>query len=144
MLSDQIRTDLTAAMKSGDALRVSVMRMVLSAFNYKKIELQRDLNEADEVAVVQNEAKKRKEAIESYRAGGRIEQEKQEAQELEILQAYLPKQMTEGEIRNEIGERRYLEGISDFGQAMKIVSPVFRGKADGALVARIVKETVGG
>jgi len=141
MLSDQIRTDLTAAMKSGDSLRVSVLRMVLSAFNYKKIDLQKDLTEADEISVVQNEAKKRREAIESYRAGGRKEQEEQEAQELEILQAYLPKQMNEKEIEIEI---RKLELPNDFGQAMKIISPMFKGRADGALVARIVKEVIGG
>lgn len=141
MLSDQIRSDLTTAMRTGDALRVSVLRMVLSAFNYKKIDLQRDLTEVDEMAVVQNEAKKRREAIESYRAGGRKEQEEQEAKELEILQSYLPKQMSEKEIEIEI---RKLELPADFGQAMKIVSPMFKGKADGGLVARIVKEIVSG
>lgn len=92
MLSDQVRSDLTVAMKMGDSLKVSVLRMLLSAFNYKKIDLQRDLTEADEVAVVQNEAKKRREAIESYRAGGRKELEEQESRELEMLQTYLPKE----------------------------------------------------
>jgi len=141
MLSDQVRSDLTAAMRAGDALRVSVLRMVLSAFNYKKIDLQKDLAEADEIGVVQNEAKKRREAVESYRAGGRKEQEEQEAQELEILMAYLPKQLDEEEIKTEVSK---LELPKDFGQAMKIVSPVFRGRADGGLVAKIVKEIVGG
>lgn len=141
MLSDRIRNDLNAAMRAGGALRVSVLRMVLSALNYKKIELQRELTEADETAVVQNEAKKRREAIESYRAGGRPEQEKQEAQELEILQAYLPKQMTEEEIGNEI---KRLNLPQDFGQAMKMAAPMFKGRADGGLVAKIVKEVVGG
>lgn len=141
MKSYQIRTDLNAAMKAGDSLKVSVLRMVLSAFNYKKIDLQKDLTEADEIAVLQNEAKKRREAIESYRAGGRTEQEEQEAKELEILQAYLPEQMGEEEIRNEI---KKLNLPSDFGQAMKIAAPMFRGKADGGMVARIVREVIGG
>ena len=141
MLSDQVRSDLTAAMRAGDALRVSVLRMVLSAFNYKKIDLQKDLAEADEIGVVKNEDKKRREAVESYRAGGRKEQEEQEAQELEILMAYLPKQLDEEEIKTEVSK---LELPKDFGQAMKIVSPVFRGRADGGLVAKIVKEIVGG
>lgn len=92
MLSDQIRNDLNAAMKAGDSLRVSVLRMLLSAFNYKKIDLQRDLTRVDEIAVTQNEAKKRREAIESYRAGGRKELEEQESRELEMLQTYLPKE----------------------------------------------------
>ncbi|TSC86662.1 MAG: hypothetical protein G01um101416_629 [Microgenomates group bacterium Gr01-1014_16] len=139
MLFDQIKSDLTAAMKAGDSLRVSVLRMVLSAFNYKKIDLQRDLTEADEIAVTQSEAKKRKEAIESYRAGGRKEQEEQEAAELEILMAYLPEQMDEKEIEVEI---RKLELPSDFGQAMRMVSPIFKGKADGRVVADIVKQVI--
>src|SRR3989344_339521 len=138
MLSDRVKTDLTAAMRAGESLKVSVLRMLLSAFNYKKSDLQHDLTETEEITVTQNEAKKRREAIESYRAGGRKEQEEQEAKELTILQIYLPKQMSEEEIRNEIGEMRYLEGVSDLGQAMRVISPMFRGKADGSLVARIV------
>ncbi|MBI2008136.1 GatB/YqeY domain-containing protein [Candidatus Amesbacteria bacterium] len=139
MLSDQIRSDLNAAMKAGEALRVSVLRMALSAFNYKKIEVQRDLSEADEAAVVQNEAKKRREAIESYRAGGRAELEEQEREELEMLQAYLPKQMNEIEIEREIGK---LDLPKDFAAAMKIAVPMFKGRADGRVVADIVRRVI--
>ena len=141
MLSDRMRDDLKKAMKAGESLRVAVLRMALSAFNYKKIELQRELTEADEVGVAQNEAKKRREAIESYLAGGRDEQAKTEEAELLILQEYLPKQMSEEEIEMEIVK---LSLPKDFGAAMKIAAPVFRGRADGGLVARIVKEVVGG
>ena len=141
MLSDRMRDDLKKAMKAGESLRVAVLRMALSAFNYKKIELQRELTEADEVGVAQNDAKKRREAIESYLAGGRDEQAKTEEAELLILQEYLPKQMSEEEIEMEIVK---LSLPKDFGAAMKIAAPVFRGRADGGLVARIVKEVVGG
>ena len=137
MLSGQIRTDLTQAMKAGDSLRVSVLRMLLSAFNYKKIDLQHDLAEAEELTVVQNEAKKRREAIESYRAGGRAEQEEQERKELGILQSYLPIQMSEDQIRAELAK---MDLPADFGQAMKLASPVFKNRADGGLVAKIVHE----
>lgn len=126
-------------MKAGEALRVSVLRMALSAFNYKKIEVQRDLSEADEAAVVQNEAKKRREAIESYRAGGRAELEEQEREELEMLQAYLPKQMNEIEIEREIGK---LDLPKDFAAAMKIAVPMFKGRADGRVVADIVRRVI--
>ena len=137
MISDQARVDLNAAMKAGDSLRVSVLRMLISAFDYKKIELQHDLSEVEESTVVQNEAKKRREAIESYRAGGRVEQEEQEKQELEILQTYLPAQMSEEEIRAELGK---MEVPSEFGQAMRVISPIFKGRADGAIVAKVVKQ----
>ena len=140
MLSDQIRIDLTTSMRAGDSLRTSVLRMLLSELNYKKIELQKDLEDVDVVAVLQKEAKKRREAIEAYTKGGRSEQADMEAKELEILQTYLPKQMTEDEVRAEIATL----GLSgEFGQAMRIVSPIFKGKADGQMVARVVKEVLG-
>lgn len=141
MISDQIRADLVVAMKAGDALKVSVLRMALSAFNYKKIDLQRELTAEDETGVLQNEAKKRREAVESYRAGGRRQQEEQETRELEILEGYLPRQMPEQEVRGELGK---MVLPADFGAAMKMAAPVFKGRADGGLVAKIVREMVGG
>ena len=112
---------------------------VISVFNYKKSELQRELTEVDEVGILQNEAKKRREAIESYRAGGRLDQAETEEKELAILQEYLPKQMSQIEIEKEI-ERLNLP--KDFAQAMKIAAPVFKGRADGGLVAKVVRERV--
>jgi uncharacterized protein len=138
MLSDRIRADMVAAMKAGQAMRLSVLRMVLSEMNYKKIDLQRELTDADVLAVLQREAKKRREAVESYNAGGREEQAKSEQDELVILSEYLPEMMSEEEVKKEVG--KLLVGTMDFGQAMKIVSPALKGKTEGGMVARIVKE----
>ena len=92
MLSaDSIKAEMVAAMKSGDALKVSVLRMLISALGYKQIDVQRDLTDEDVTVVVQNEAKKRREAIESFAKAGRTESVAKEKRELEILQAYLPK-----------------------------------------------------
>jgi uncharacterized protein len=140
MLADQIKSETTAAMKAGDPLRLSVLRMIVSELNYKKIDVQRELSDEDVVAVLQKEAKKRREAIEAYSKAGRTDSASQEAQELKIIEAYLPAQMSEDEIRDQIFKIKELEGVTEFGQAMKIVSPMFRGKADGGLVAKIVKE----
>lgn len=140
--ADRIKTDLVTAMKSGDALRVSVLRMLTSALGYKRIEVQRDLTEEDVISVVQNEAKKRREAIESFEKAGRAESVAKERQELGILQAYMPEMMTEDEIRNEILEIREIDGITDFGQVMKVVAPRFKSRADGGLVARLVNEKI--
>lgn len=140
MLADQIRLDLTSSMKASEALKTSVLRMLLSELNYKKIEVQRELEDADVILVLQKEAKKRREAIDAYTKGGRTEQANVEAQELEILQAYLPKQMSEQEVKDEI-LKMGLTG--EFGVAMRQVSPVFKGRADGQMVARIVKEVLG-
>jgi len=83
--ADRIKAEMVAAMKSGDALKVSVLRMLVSALGYKRIDLQRDLTNEEVILVVQNEAKKRREAIESFEKGGRPEQAAKEKQELEIL-----------------------------------------------------------
>ena len=141
MLCDQIRSDLILAMKAKDALRVSVLRMVVSALGYKKIDVQKDLGDEDVLGVIANEAKKRREAIASYLAAGRAAQAETESLELAILQTYLPKTLTEDELRAEILK---LNLPKDFPGAMKIASPMFRGKADGAVVAGIVKELVNG
>ncbi len=137
MLADQIRTDTIAAMKAKSVLLLSVLRGISSELNYKKIELQRELTDLDVVAVLQKEAKKRREAIEAYQKAGRPESVAKEAEELKILEVYLPKQLTEDEIRAEIGD---LSMYSDFSSAMRVLSSKFKGRADGALVVKIVKE----
>lgn len=137
MILDQIKADTIAAMKTADPLRVSVLRMLASEANYKKIDVQRELNDEDMQAVLSREAKKRREAIEAYSAAGRTESAEKEALELKILEAYMPKLMLEEEVKAEISK---LELPADFGQAMRIVSPLFKGRAEGGMVAKIVKE----
>ena len=140
MLSvDLIKADLTLAMKSGDGLKVSVLRMLSSEFNYKAIEVQRELTQEDVLAVLNKEAKKRREAIDSFGKAGRPEQVEKEKKELEILSVYLPTLMSEDEVRAEIAK---LDLPKDFGQAMRMASPLFKGKADGGMVANIVKQII--
>ena len=137
--ADRIKADLTAAMKSGDALKVSVLRMLVSALGYKQIDVQRDLTDEDVVGVVQNEAKKRREAIESFAKAGRVESVAKEKQELEILLVYMPKLMSEEEVLAELSK---MDLPADFGQAMRVAAPLFKGKADGSLVARLVNAKI--
>ena len=141
-LQAQFRADLISAMKSGQGLRVSVLRMLLSELNYKKIDIQKELSDTDVTGVIQREVKKRREAIESYQAGSRLDQAKQEAEEMELLLAYLPKMLSEEELRAEIAKVAEVKSGAEFGQVMRVVSPLFKGKADGGLVAKIVKEMV--
>lgn len=140
MLFDQIKADTSSAMKAGDPLRLSVLRMLLSECNYKQIDSTDPLTDEQVTGVLQKEVKKRREAIEAYTKAGRTDSADKEAQELKILEAYLPAQMSEEEIKQQIANISELQGITDFGQAMRIVSPMFHGKADGGLVAKIVKE----
>ena len=91
------------------------------------------------MVVVQNEAKKRREAIESFEKAGRVESATKEKRELEILQAYMPKLMSEEEVLAELSK---MDLPKDFGQAMRVAAPLFKGKADGSLVARLVNEKI--
>jgi uncharacterized protein YqeY len=134
---NQIKDDLKAALMAGDSLRTLVLRGLLSELNYRKIEVQRELNNDDVLAVVAKEVKKRKEAIESFKAGGRTEQANTEALELEILNSYAPVMMSEEEVRKEIGEMNL---TGDMSSLMKVLAPKFKGKADLGLVSKIVKE----
>ena len=136
----QISEECKQALLSREALKLSVLRMLLSELNYKKIDIQRELTDEDIISVIRKEVKKRQEAIESYIAGGRKDQAEQEAQEKVILEKYLPTLMSEDEIKKQIAEIKEISGLTDFGQIMRIVSPVFKGKADGSLVAQLVRE----
>ncbi|MEK9200427.1 MAG: GatB/YqeY domain-containing protein [Patescibacteria group bacterium] len=140
MLFDQIKSDLVTAMRARDALVTLVLRTLLSELNYKKIDVQRELNDEDAVAVLLKEAKKRREAIDSYTAGGRGEQAVQEQNELAIIQKYLPAQMTADDVEKEILSIEEIKDQTEFGQVMRVVSTRFKGRADGKLVADVVKK----
>jgi len=142
-LLSQISADMKESMLAREELRLSVLRMLLSELNYKKIDIQKELTDEDIVGVIRKEVKKRIEAIQSYQAGGRQSQAEQELREKEMLERYLPALMTEEEVKKQIADIKEIEGIKDFGQVMKVVSPMFRGKADGSLVAKVVREWMG-
>ena len=139
MLSDKLKIDLIEATKSGDTVRRDTLRLLLSSLNYKKIDLQHDLTDDEVLSVISVEAKKRRESIEIYFQNNRPELAEREKLELAVLESYLPIQLTEEEIRNEISS---LDLPKNFGEAMKIVAPRFKGRADGKLVAKIVNEKI--
>ena len=143
MLADRIKAAQVAAMKGQRPLELSVLRMLLSAINYKQIDLHRDMTDEDILAVVAAEAKKRREAIESYTKANRQDQVDKERQELDILSAYLPRQLTPEEIENEVMKIFSVNNPTDFPIAMKIIAPHLHGRADMALVAQLVKEKLG-
>lgn len=142
-LTGRIKADLVTAMKAGEALRISVVRMLLSEMNYKQIDLGRELDDTDVVAVISREVKKRREAILSFKQADRPEQAATEAEELAILQAYMPEQMGAEEIKQELESIIASAKVQEFGAIMKVVSPQFKGRADGSVVAGLVKEMLG-
>lgn len=161
MLKQKIQTDLTQAVKKGDETGRSTLRMLSAAIlnkekekRYKASKEEPDLNEEelaeksaliDEeiVEVISSEVKKRKEAIEGFEKGEREDLVKKEKAELEVLEAYLPEQLSEEEIKKIVKEAIEKVGakeIKDMGKVMSEIMPKVKGKTDGSLVSRTVKE----
>jgi len=146
-LSKKVNDEMIAAMKGGDKIKVSVLRMLKSDLKYKQIELGRELSDEDCLAVVASSAKKRRDSIEGFEKGGRADLVAQEKAELEILADYLPQQLTEAEL-----EVLVVQAIADtqastaaeIGAVMKILMPKVRGKADGRKVNEIVAKKLSG
>lgn len=146
MLKQELQGELKQAMLAKDELRKSVLRMLLSAINYYEIQKRGagyEATDEDVMSVIQKESKQRKDSIEQFKAGGRQDLVDKETKELEILQTYLPKQMTEEEIREIVKETISQIGattIADMGKVMLAAMPKLKGKADGALVSQLVKQ----
>jgi len=138
---EKITADLKTAMKARQADKVLVLRSLISVFKNARIEKGEDLKKEDEVKILSSAGKKRKESIEAYEKGGRKELADREKAELQIIEEYLPKQMSKEEVLQLIKELKEWESVKgDFGQAMKLAMGQLRGKADGKVVAEAVKE----
>jgi uncharacterized protein len=146
-LFEQISQDLAHAMKAGDKLALSVLRMLKSDLKYKQIEIGRELTDEDCIAVFLSAAKKRQDSIESFTKGGRKDLADNESAELEILKKYLPQQLSESELEKVIGDVVAEIGAStpnDLGAVMKALMPKVKGKADGRRINEIVRKKLGG
>lgn len=142
-LREQIAEMATSAMKEHKELELGLFRMVKSAIKNTEIEKGHELSDEEVMAVLEKQAKQRRDSIEQYQNGGRSDLAQRESAELELIEKLLPEKMNEEEVRaiakNKIAE---LEG-QDFGRVMGSVMGELKGKADGATVQRIVKEEMG-
>lgn len=165
MIVEEIKKDLISALKEKNESAVSTLRMVSSSIFNKEMEkrvkmLEKEPNLTEEqlkekvkltdeevIEVLASEVKKRRDSISQFEQGGRPELAAGERTEMEILMKYMPKELTEDEIRKIVKEAIVKSGATDMkgiGLVMKEVSPQTKGKADGNLVAKIVKEELGG
>lgn len=146
MLKDVIQEDLKQAMLAKAEEKLSTIRMLKSAIQYFEIKeggAGYSATDEDVIEVVDREIKKRRESIEMFEKGNRQELADKEKRELEILQAYLPEQLSEEEIRNLVTEVISATGAStmqDMGRVMGLLTAKTKGKADGSLVSSIVRE----
>jgi len=148
MTKEQLQQELKIAMLARDEVKKSVLRMLISAISYYEIEKGGAGYSAppeDILTVIQKQAKQRKDSIAQYNSGGRPELAAKEQEELALLQTYLPTEMTEEEIKILVQEAILQSGATSFqdiGKVMGALMPKVKGKADGNLVNKIVKETL--
>ena len=142
-LKDTIRDDLNAARRERDKLRTTVLTMFLSEIRNKEIEVGHELGDEEVQGVATTAIKRRREAAEQMRAGGRAELAEKEEQEGALLQAYLPPSLGEDEVRGFIAEA-IAGGASDVGGVMKAVMPRAKGRFDGKELNRLVREALAG
>ncbi len=143
-LKDKINEDLKSAMKSGDKIRLETVRMLRAQIlEFEKSGIDRKMNDDDEMKILLSAVKKRKESIEVYEKAGRKELVDQESKELEIIQEYLPKQLTKEEaevIVTKIIADLGVTSAKEMGKVMPAVMKELKGKIDGKIISEIVKQ----
>ncbi|MFD5031802.1 GatB/YqeY domain-containing protein [Streptomyces sp. NPDC058405] len=151
-LKSKLKEDLTAAIRARDELRSATLRLTLTAITKEEVSgtSARELSDDEVQKVIAKEAKKRREAAEAFAQGGRVEQAEREKAEGVLLDAYLPKQLTDEElgeiVAQAVGEAKAAgaEGPRAMGAVMKIVNPKVAGRAEGGRVAALVKQSLAG
>ena len=142
-LTTTIEDEIKEAMKARDAERRDALRLIVNALKGSEKELQRPLSDDEELQVLQRERKKRVEAADAFRAGGRAEQAEAEERELAILEEFMPEPLSEEEIEEIIDDAIAEVGatsMADLGRVMADVMPQIAGRADGSVVSQFVRE----
>lgn len=159
MLKEKLQADVKEALKAGNSQKRTLLGMVMSAIKNRefdkraklsktgtdadKLEEASKLNDEEVIETISSEIKKRKDSVEQFEKGGRPELAEQENQEIEMLMIYMPEQMSEDDIRTEVRKavsETGAAGPKDMGKVIGAVMAKIKGKADGTLVSKVVKE----
>lgn len=144
-LLETLNADMKQAMKDKDKAALSVIRMVKSTVMNEQISLGHELTQAEELTVLSREVKQRHESLSEFEKGDRPDLAQGIRSELDTLAKYLPKQLTNEEVQEIVAEAVITTGAStpkDMGKVMSIVTPKVKGKADGKVVADLVKSAL--
>jgi uncharacterized protein len=139
----EIKEQLADAMREKDTARRDTLRLILASLQGAEKELQRELHEDEELQVLQRERKRRVEAAEAFRAGGRDDQADNEEAELEVLEEFMPEPLSEDELEEIVDDVIAEVGATsmrDIGRVMADVMPQVAGRADGSAVSQLVRE----
>lgn len=145
-LKARITEDMKTAMKAKETVRLGAIRLLLAAIKQKEVDEQIALDEAGIVAVIEKMTKQRKDSLSQYEAAGRTDLAEVERAEITVLAAYLPEKMSEAEINAAIDAAAAATGAAsaaDMGKLMGVLKPQLAGKADMALVSKLVKAKLG-
>lgn len=145
-LQDRVQEELKQAMRAGDTVRRDTLRLLIAAFKNTEIEAQKPLDDAAALTVVQKQVKQRRESIIEFEKGGRGDLVARERAEMEVLNAYLPRQAEREEI--EAAARRVVQetrasGARDIGKVMPVLVKEFAGRADGRVINEVVRALLG-
>jgi uncharacterized protein YqeY len=142
-LIERIEEELKVAMRAREQERTDVLRLTLASLRAAEKEVQRPLKEDEELHVLQRERKRRVEAAEAFRGGGREEQAAKEERELAVIQEFMPEPVDETELERIIDDAIAETGatsLRDLGRVMADVMPQVAGRADGSVVSQLVRE----
>ena len=146
-LREKLDEDLKSAMRAKDSLRMNTVRALKSAVKYREIELMKPLDDSGVLQVITSEIKRHKDSVEQYRAGNRQDLVAKEEAEITVLQAWLPVQLSEAEVKAKVEAAVAAvgaKGPKDMGAVMKALLPEVQGRADGKLVSELVKARLSG
>ncbi len=142
-LMEKIMQDMKEAMKSKEKEKLSTIRMLVSEIKKRQIDSGKEFDDNDILGVIKSMVKSREDSIKAYREGGREDLAEKEEREVEVLKAYLPKQLSEEEVEKIVEEAIKESGaqtVRDMGKVMKIVMGKYGSQVDGKIVNKIVKE----
>jgi len=140
-LKEKITEDMRAALRSGDKAKLKLIRMLRSEIRYKEIDNGSELEDDDTIEVLSSALKKRKEAIEEFKKGGREDLVSQEEEELKIILSYLPEQLSQEDLEKLDDEKiaeTDAQSPRDIGKVMRAVMPEVKGRADDKKVNHLV------
>jgi len=142
-IRERVSSEMIKAAKDKDKAKLSALRMIKSTLHNREIDLKDQFGEKEILQVLSSMIKQRKDSVEQFRNGGRPELAEKEEKEIEVIQGFMPEQMSEEEIKTEIEnaiDEAGATSIRDMGKVMKLLMPRLTGKADGKAVGEAVKE----
>jgi len=141
-MKKRIERDFIEALRSKDKFRLNVLRSLKAAFKYREIELKKELSDEEITAILNGQVKSRKQAIELYIQGNRPELAKVEQNEIEIISCYLPRQLSEEELKQEVKQIITVfdaNSMKDMGRVMKALKEKLGSTADGKILSTLVR-----